>query len=518
MFKLQTRRQFLNRTTLGATTASLGSLTALLPFSPATANDALITPDMVRFDATLEPLVRLMEVTPRDQCVPVFIEQLRRGLSYKHFLSALYLAALRRSKAHHTVFRVHAVHRMSMDARPEDRLLPLFWALDGLKRRLDKYPTPPVKPIEGKLPTGEAALREFDDALRTFDVERSERAVVALVRAKGGRQVMERLWHYISRDWGDEGHKGIAVANCYRTLEAIGWQHAELTLRFVVGKLALESKRSFQTFQLNQERARSTIGKLALDWTRPAGDESSTLEIWQIIRGGEHEPACELAFHQLKSGVPAGAIWDAVHLAGAEHMVRDHSGGVGGYPLHSNTSANALHYAFRTCNIEETRLVILLQAVAWMSALTRVTITREGLRDIKITEMPMTDIPTTQQEAVDEIFTVLSTERKLPTGNERSKEPSDRKGRDAATPRAFAFAQHYPDSNLFFDTARRLVFLKASFNAHNFKFPAAIFEDYHLVSPQWRPHMLAASVHFLYGSESQDSPVIRQAREILSTG
>ena len=186
MFKSQTRRQFLNQTTLGTATAGLGSLSALLPFSPATANDALITPDMIRFGPTMEPLVRLMETTPRDRCVPVFIDQLRRGLSYRRFLSALYLAALRLSKAHHTVFRVHAVHRMSLDARHEDRLLPLFWALDGLKRRLDKYPSPPVKPIEGKLPTGEAALIEFDDALRGDDRERAERAVAAVVRAKGG--------------------------------------------------------------------------------------------------------------------------------------------------------------------------------------------------------------------------------------------------------------------------------------------------------------------------------------------
>ena len=329
---------------------------------------------------------------------------------------------------------------------------------------------------------------------------------------------MERLWRYISRDWGSEGHKGIAVANCYRTLEAIGWQHAELTLRFLVGELALRDRRSIRAFEMNLERARTTVGKLAIDWTRSAGDERATLELWQVIRKGEHDPACELAFRQLKSGVPAGAVWDAVHLAGAEHMVRNHSDRVGGFPLHSNTSANALHYAFRTSSLEATRFVILLQAVAWMSALTGVSITKERLRDTKITEVPAVDTPASPQDAVDEIFAILSSDRKLPVGNEVSDNPCDQEARDSATPRAFAFAQRYPEPGLFFETARRTQFLKASFDAHNFKFPAAIFEDYYLVSPQWRPHMLAASVHFLYGSGSQDSPVIRQAREMLATG
>ena len=36
-------------------------------------------PDKVQFSPDLEPLVRLIEETPRERCVAVFIDQLRRG-------------------------------------------------------------------------------------------------------------------------------------------------------------------------------------------------------------------------------------------------------------------------------------------------------------------------------------------------------------------------------------------------------------------------------------------------------
>jgi hypothetical protein len=41
----------------------------------------------------------------------------------------------------------------------------------------------------------------------------------------------------------------------------------------------------------------------------------------------------------------------------------------------------------------------------------------------------------------------------------------------------------------------------------------AIFENYEHVSAEWRPHLLAASVHVLQGTRMEDSPRLLQARE-----
>jgi hypothetical protein len=68
---------------------------------------------------------------------------------------------------------------------------------------------------------------------------------------------------------------------------------------------------------------------------------------------------------------------------------------------------------------------------------------------------------------------------------------------------------------LFVQTAHSWLCLKASNDTHEYEFLAAILEDVGWVSPGWRPHLPAASVHYFHGDKSPDNPVIRQAREAL---
>jgi hypothetical protein len=68
---------------------------------------------------------------------------------------------------------------------------------------------------------------------------------------------------------------------------------------------------------------------------------------------------------------------------------------------------------------------------------------------------------------------------------------------------------------LFVQTAHSWLCRKASNDTHEYKFLAAILEDAGLVSPEWRPHLLAASVHYFHGDRSPDNPVIQQVREAL---
>lgn len=86
--------------------------------------------------------------------------------------------------------------------------------------------------------------------------------------------------------------------------------------------------------------------------------------------------------------------------------------------------------------------------------------------------------------------------------------------RDKAAAQAFAYGKKFPDSALFFDGARQLVFRK-SIEHHQLKWPAALFEDYYQVSPQWRPHMLATSAYFLRGTGHRNSTVVERALKTL---
>src|SRR6516164_11075141 len=171
-----TRRRFL-QTVAGAASLGLPDLPLLGELA---AFGAEPPPATVRFGRDLEPVVRLIEDTPRDRCVAVFIDQLRRGLPYRRFLAAVFFAGVRRHRSHHDVYKIHSVHQVSLDARPEERLLPLFWALHGYKKHQEDFPRPLLTELKGPLPTPEMAGVELADAMDRFDADRAERALVAL--------------------------------------------------------------------------------------------------------------------------------------------------------------------------------------------------------------------------------------------------------------------------------------------------------------------------------------------------
>jgi len=62
---------------------------------------------------------------------------------------------------------------------------------------------------------------------------------------------------------------------------------------------------------------------------------------------------------------------------------------------------------------------------------------------------------------------------------------------------------------------KKLICLKSTREVHGFKFPVAVFENYEHVSPEWKPNLLAASVHHLHGTQMDDAPTVAEAREEL---
>src|SRR3954454_13349371 len=116
------------------------------------------------------------------------------------------------------VFVIHDAHLISLEAPPESRLLPLFYALDVFKTSQDRDAHQPagdfvLKTLKGTLPSSATAAAEFSKAMEAWDVERGERAVVALARYRSAAEVFEMLWRYGARDYRNIGHKAIYVAN-----------------------------------------------------------------------------------------------------------------------------------------------------------------------------------------------------------------------------------------------------------------------------------------------------------------
>lgn len=504
------RRDFLCTAAGAGLFASLADWKGLLPLSSASAAEATVTPDVVQLHPDIEPLVRLIEDTPREKCVEMIVGELRRGVPYRQFLGALFLAGIRNVNPQppgfkfHCVFVIHAAHQLSLDAPVGDRLLPLFWALDEFKKSQAEDVQQGdfrLRPVSGALPSPEQAWSEFHAAMEAWDEPRADRAIVALVRSRGANEIIEGMWRYGARDYRNIGHKAIFVANAWRTLQTIGWRHAEPVLRsLVLGLLDFKDKEvnsySFtsQAYLPNVTRANETIGALPGGWSQAVANPAATRDLLDVIRTGDIANACGFATSNLSSGaITAGAVWDAVHLASGELMMRQ----PGIYGIHTVTSANALHFAYRAAAEPVNRLVLLLQGIGWMCQFRNFMASRpQSLSETRITDLAPAEIPAASEAAAEEILATLSND------------PA------AAAPKALAYARQHPEPTDFARHARQLIFRKAA-DPHHYKYAAAIFEDYELVSPGWRPQMLATSVYYLRGSQLPDSPLMQGVREAI---
>ncbi len=512
----QSRRRFLQTAATAGAALGLGDFAALAALGPANADESKVTPDLVRFGPDMEPVVRLIEETPQDACVAVMIEQLKKGLPYRQFLGALYLAAIRAARWHgngahgynHNAYVVHSAYQLALDLPAGEQLPPAFYALNSFKFMQKVYPNKKGTPeLTGKLPTAEKALDELHAAMKEWNPDRAERAVVALARSRGQADVLEPLWHYAARTWSFIGHMPILVANSCRLLETIGWQHAEHILRYVVQGLsgwgqAHARHPDMLPYWANLPRVEREVERLEADWAEGKGDGQLTQELVAMLRDCKGDDACELAVKRLTDGkAKAGAVWDAIHLAAGELVLASKPFSAqeqtNGDALHANTAANALHYAFRRSTRADTRLLLTLQAMSWMPLYRNLSIKKKLLiSGIDLTGLSGDEIPDRPEAAIDAI---LATRTATPHQAGRL---------------AFAFVQRHQVGPLL-SAARRLVVRKSSGDPHDIKFPVAIFEDLNLINPEWRPHLVAAAVFSFWGSDRPDNLNMEKVREAV---
>ena len=105
----------------------------------------------------------------------------------------------------------------------------------------------------------------------------------------------------------------------------VGWQHAESTLRVLARTVPLEGfgkpkdqVMKSQPYAANLERVQQSLDRLPADWAAGGANPGVTRELLTLIREGRPVAAGERAARHLVDGkARAGAVWDAVHLAGA---------------------------------------------------------------------------------------------------------------------------------------------------------------------------------------------------------
>ena len=88
------RRDLLKSGGVIASSLALGDLLFLSHLPNVSAADAHLDPRVVRLESGIEPIVRLLEETPRERLLEEVAARIRKGLSYREVLAALLLAGV----------------------------------------------------------------------------------------------------------------------------------------------------------------------------------------------------------------------------------------------------------------------------------------------------------------------------------------------------------------------------------------------------------------------------------------
>jgi hypothetical protein len=497
------RRRFLGLAAAG-TLASLGDLGFLSRLPSVSVADARVDPEMVRLPGEIEPVVRLLENTPRERVLEELGAGIRKGLSYREVVAALLLAGVRNIQPRPVGFKFHAVlvvnsaHLASLASPDSDRWLPIFWAVDQFKRsqaadaRAGDWSLGPVD--ERAVPPGHRARRAFLDAMDNWDEPAADAAVTGLFRSAGAHEIFEILVRYGARDFREIGHKAIYVANSFRTLEVVGWQHAEPVLRSLAYALLDRDGATGNPAELDLPADRPyrenhrALSNLREEWLDGRPSAEATTEMLRTLRLASPQEASARAIELLNRGVAPQSLFDAFFEGSAELMMR----APGILSLHATTFTNALHYAWRRCRSDRTRRLLLLQNAAFIPLFRGSP--RHG---VEIDTLEPARLERQGPAAIEEIF------------DEVNRDPL------TASRKTLALLKDNPDPGPLAHAARRLIFLKGT-DSHDYKYSSAVLEDYATMAAPSRDRYLAAATFYFKGTGDPDNGLVQRARAAIA--
>lgn len=493
------RRRFLASTASAGVALGLGSNRWFSLLPAVSAEEVAVEPQRVRFSPEIEPLVRFLEDTPRERLLEEAGRMVRNGLRYRDMLAALLLAGVRNIQPRpvgfkfHAVLVVHSAHLASQNSPESDRWLPIFWALDYFKSSQTRDAREgdwTMAALEEKaVPDAGAARREWIQAMDHWDVSKADTAAAGFARTAGAQEVFDLFCRYGARDFRDIGHKAIYVANSWRTLQTIGWHHAEPVLRSLAYALLDHGGGNpAQREELADLPGRRNLGLLKAiraHWQSGVVSKEATQELLKALRQADWKEAADEVVSMLNREVAPHSLWDALFQHANEMMMRR----PGIVSLHAVTTTNALHYAWQQCSDDETRRFLLLQNTSFLTLFREAAGVEEGVR---IDDFPAEDKPV----ELEEIFAEVGKDRTL------------------AARKTLAWLQQGGSASDFMHAAQRFIYLKGT-DSHDYKFSAAIMEDFQHLSPGVRERFLAAGTFWLKGAVAPDNALVARTRAAL---
>jgi hypothetical protein len=425
--------------------------------------------------------------------------KIKSGTTYREVLGALLLAGVRNIQPRPVGFKFHAVlvvnsaHLAAQNSPDSDRWLPIFWALDQFKSsqaqdvKEGNWTMPLVD--EKAVPPAEKARSMFEAAMDRWDEAQTDVAVAGLARTAGAQELFDVFARYGARDFRDIGHKAIYVSNSWRTLQNIGWQHAEPVLRSLAYALlecgGTNPAESNQEADLPGRLNDELLKTIRAGWQVGEVKREATDEMLAVLREGDWRAASQKVVDLLNREVAPQSVWDAIFQHSAEMLMRR----PGIVSLHACTTTNAMHYAHQHTFNDETRRFLLLQNAAFLTMFRDRGGVKEG---VAIDQFEGAE----GSPGLEEIFAEVS-------GNKM-----------AAAGKALAYLKAAKDPKPFIEEAQRLIYLKGT-GSHDYKFSSAVLEDYYHISPVMRDRFLAGSVFWLQGSRQNDTNLVARTRAAL---
>ncbi len=485
------RRRFLSfasgATAAGATTWQPTWLPLL------SAEETKVVPDMVRFRPEIEPLVRLLEDTPREKIIEAVSEEIRTGTSYRELLSALFLAGIRNVQPRpsvgfkfHSVLVVHSAHQAAMAAQDANRWLPMLWAIDYFKSaqatdvKEGNWTMAAVD--EARLPSASRSLDALNSAMEQWDEEAADWAAASASRVATSGQLLDMMARHSARDFRSIGHKSIYVAGAFRTLGVIGWEHAEPVIRSLAYAILNHSgeenpSKSDADADRAGRRNWEWIHEIPSDWLSGKHDTAASLRVVEGLRKASPLEASKMVVDMLQSQIHPRSIYDGILLASSELVTRQPAI----VPLHAVTTSNALHYLFHRVSDDSLRRWLLLQNASFVAHFRDAAKGRDKLPEQWIDQLVASD---QAKPTIDDIFAKVHRDHR------------------AAASDTLQYLQSGGNAEQIIRKARELVFLKGS-DSHDYKFSSAAIEDFYAIDPAWRNHYLAGCSYLLHGSSEK---------------
>jgi hypothetical protein len=453
-------------------------------------------------------LLKLLEDSPPEHLPRALAQRIRGGLRYEELLATLTWAAVRNVQPYPVVgYKYHSVMVLrSIDASTEhlsspERWLPIIWAADYFKsaqaeERASSAWRQPQR--HASAVDGDAAARgRLIAALEHWDRDAADAAMVNYAAVAPMEEIFSLLFAYGARDLRDIGHKAIAVANAHSLALRLDRPQSEALLRSTVAALqnsdadpnpadhALEPDRPWR---LNQARAREIPGS----WKQGRHDPGARSELRSALYRASPEEAGGVIVTMLKAGVSPDALWQALFNTAAEFVMAQ----PGILSVHAQTTANALHYAYRMCVDVETQQLLLLQCAAFIAMFRGFT--GVSVSDFNLEALQPLPVHGPSKEALDEIYADLS------AGH-----------REQAAGKALGYLEGEGNPESLIAQTRQQVVYYAD-EPHDYKFPEAVFDTYAQFSDAlWRRRFLSAGMAYYKAPAQHPVPLIQETLELL---